>query len=118
MMMIQSDDPKKLDEMPAGTRLFLVNFYDPATMHDEQAVTSLGTSDFEWVDQQCKERNLPFGQGLLLEAAAHVMARAYPDGLPPGAEVRWVHEVSKREVLEMVQRDRAAAAQIDPETIS
>lgn len=115
-MIVESDPISKLDEIPAGSRLFVVEIFDPRMAAIVAGGTVLLAEDLDGIDERCEEMEMPYRIGLQRAAVEQIVTRMF-DGQPPrGFRVEQVLEVSVRELRAMIdasniQLERELASQ-------
>lgn len=99
---IESDPVEKIDEIPAGSRMYVVSIYDPLARTVVSGATVVEPDRFEDIDRICADNEMPYRSGLLHAAAEQVVRRMFNGAPPDGYKIESVHEVSKRELKELI----------------
>jgi len=106
---VMSDTPEDLDDLPEGTRIYLVRLHDPGTGLIHSAATTLNPKELELIDEQAESREMAFADACLMAAAGRVAIKVMKIvSDPEKLETYHVTEISRRELNALVeQRDEA-----------
>lgn len=108
---VDSDPVERIDEVAAGSRMFVVLVYDPSVQRDVAGATIVETEKFDDIDGHCASIDMPFRLGILHAAAEQVVSRMFDGAVPTGTIVKNVVEVSKRELKEMLAQNEQTRAE-------
>lgn len=114
-MIVESDPKSKLDEIPPGSRIFVVEIYDPRMAGHVAGGTVIHPEDLDNIDEKCQELKVPYRIGLQRAAVEQIFDRMFAGKPPHGIRIEQVVEVSQRELREMVE---ASEKQLEQELSS
>lgn len=105
------DTTDAIMETPEADRLYVVQIFDPKTEVIVTGATSLTRRVVDAVDARAAALGIPYHQGLLHAAAGQVVDRMWGQAPPMGFKVNSVHEISRRELAQLIERTKKLQAE-------